>query len=66
MNTAEKLRRRISRLEDSLGTLVELILNVEDAEGVDEQYEARKTLINELVTIKDQLNDDQTLSYYDQ
>lgn len=65
MDIEEIQRRRITRLENCLDELVQLILNVEDAEGIDEQYEARKNLINELVVIKDRLNCDQSLHDYD-
>ena len=65
MDIEEIQRRRITRLEDCLDELIQLILNVEEASGIDEQYEARKTLINELVVIKDRLNCDHSLHDYD-
>jgi hypothetical protein len=60
----KEVEKRIYRLEDALTKLVTTLSDVEDAEGIDDKYDAMKKYIKDLGEIEELLNDDNTINYY--
>ena len=61
----QQVECRISRLENAVDELTTHLLDVETSTDIHDQYESRLKLIEALKAIKEQLNDDRTLSYYE-